>query len=239
MNGDNDMRLFIVRHGESYSNTQGRMMSWTDLALTDTGRAQAACAAPYVKELAGGEFDRIFSSDFKRAKETTEIISGRTDITLTPLIREMNLGELEGMTWQERYSKYAHIDLEHHLSEAQMPGGESFGQLKARCIKFCSEELDTIGKEDALVLIGTHGICMRTLTNVLMGRPDNMVNYINWPDNTSIVEIIYDAHHKIPPELVRLSDRTHLLRAGMADPGYEERLFSNVDYKSLITAEAE
>ena len=34
------MKLILIRHAESYSNTQGRIMSTTDLPLTEKGTKQ-------------------------------------------------------------------------------------------------------------------------------------------------------------------------------------------------------
>ena len=38
------MRVFLIRHAESYSNTGGRVMSFTDLPLTEKGVQQAVRA---------------------------------------------------------------------------------------------------------------------------------------------------------------------------------------------------
>ncbi len=228
------MKIYIIRHGESYSNTQGRMMSLTDLPLTEKGRQQALSAGPYLKKLyAGKEPDKIFSSDLKRANETVRLASGCEEIIVTPLVREMDLGVLEGMTWEERYSKYAHISLETGLSEAKMPGGESFFEVKERCRRFIDTYLRPM-PDDASVLIGTHGICMRVLTNLLMGKDDSAVNYINWPDNTSVTLIDYCCDGSRAPKLILLNERGHLFDSGLATEESDEyRLFTDVDYAGI------
>ena len=49
------MRLYIMRHAESYSNTQGRMMSTTDLPLTEKGVQQATVARLFFKKNIGAD----------------------------------------------------------------------------------------------------------------------------------------------------------------------------------------
>ncbi|MBQ1985271.1 MAG: histidine phosphatase family protein, partial [Clostridia bacterium] len=44
------MRIYTIRHGESYSNTGGTVMSYTDMPLTDKGREQVRRAGLSLKE---------------------------------------------------------------------------------------------------------------------------------------------------------------------------------------------
>jgi broad specificity phosphatase PhoE len=43
-------RMIFVRHGESESNLGKYFTGYTNVALTDRGRAQAACAAKALKD---------------------------------------------------------------------------------------------------------------------------------------------------------------------------------------------
>ena len=87
------MRIWIVRHGESENNKKALWTGWFDAPLTDKGREDAKGAG---KLLFGVNFDKVYSSDLSRAKETAEIaISGAKPI-VTPLLREINVGSLAG-----------------------------------------------------------------------------------------------------------------------------------------------
>ena len=57
-------RMIFVRHGESTGNALGRFYGHFDGALTDLGRAQAQCAAAYLKDT---RIDAAYGSDLKNA----------------------------------------------------------------------------------------------------------------------------------------------------------------------------
>ncbi|EKU22162.1 phosphoglycerate mutase, partial [Nannochloropsis gaditana CCMP526] len=76
--------FYIIRHGESTGNRQGILQGQRDYPLTDTGRQQAQETGRRLRQdaslqdLETGDvscfFDRIYSSDLTRAKNTAEII---------------------------------------------------------------------------------------------------------------------------------------------------------------------
>ena len=230
------MRLFLIRHAESYSNTQGRMMSSTDLDLTEKGLAQArAAGAALFSQLAGRRFDAAFSSTRLRARRTAEMILSAWQGESPPVralacLREMELGQLEGLTWEERAERFPDIETDRGLSALRAPGGESYEDLLRRCAEFCGE-LAAL-PENARVLTVSHGITLRALVNFLLMRPDGDVNFLNWPENTAITELEWLPGK--PGRLLRLFDDSHLRETGLASPDYEEwGLFAERDYLSL------
>ena len=50
MADDQNMHLVIIRHGESEWNKLNLFTGWTDVDLTDTGRAEAAAGGKALKE---------------------------------------------------------------------------------------------------------------------------------------------------------------------------------------------
>jgi broad specificity phosphatase PhoE len=98
-------KLYVVRHGETRWNFEGRWQGWQDSDLTETGRQQARQAA----ELLGDSGAHvIYSSDAGRAKETAGIINVTVgaEIKLDAALRERFYGEYEGMTSDEIVGKY-------------------------------------------------------------------------------------------------------------------------------------
>ncbi len=92
---------YVMRHGQSLANTAGLIISHPDnglhqYGLSDAGRSQVG--ASITTSLAGAA-TRIISSDFKRARETAEIVHARLacthQIDLEPRLRERFFGELE------------------------------------------------------------------------------------------------------------------------------------------------
>ncbi len=93
-------RLVIVRHAESDLNLQKRIQGQIDSVLTPKGVAQARKLAARIKNF---KVDKIYSSDLGRAYATTVEITKhwKVKIIRDPKLREINLGDWEGMTPKE------------------------------------------------------------------------------------------------------------------------------------------
>lgn len=121
----------IVRHGITDWNIQGIAQGSADVPLNDAGRLQAAAVA---ERLAGEEpWDMIVSSDLARAKETAEIISEKLALPISffdTRLREMNGGEIEGTTEEQRVEKWGadwrQLDLGMESKEAVAQRGVDF-----------------------------------------------------------------------------------------------------------------
>ena len=90
------MKLYVIRHGHSEDNLAGRHSGWAECSLTGRGMEDAAKAGELLR---GIKFDKIFSSDTKRARQTCAIaLPEMQDIVeYTPRIRETKVGSLTGM----------------------------------------------------------------------------------------------------------------------------------------------
>ncbi len=80
-------KVYIVRHGQTDNNAEGLVQS-SETPLSEKGKKQAQALGERFKHI---KFDRLFSSDYIRARETAEGIAKATEkpIELTPLLREM------------------------------------------------------------------------------------------------------------------------------------------------------
>ena len=86
------MKLYLIRHGESETNKSGCYTGWAQVSLTEKGFSDAKKVSPM---LVGLNFDKIYSSDLVRARQTLETALPGAVYETTPLIREINVGELE------------------------------------------------------------------------------------------------------------------------------------------------
>ncbi len=214
------MRIYTIRHGESYSNTGGTVMSYTDMPLTDKGKEQARRAGRSLREALQTDAPMYaFCSDLMRTQQTAEAfleqIDRKPEVVVKADLTEMNQGDLEGMTWAERMAKYSHIKTDVALSEVELPGGESFQDVKKRSLRFAEENLSNL-EDNAVVLIFSHGLALRIFINTLLGRPDEDVNRLNWLENTAICELEYNKETKSGTYL-RLNDFSHLGDLGADD----------------------
>src|SRR5438876_10058993 len=93
-------RIYLVRHGETVWNRDGRMQGHTDVSLSPVGEEQARRLA---ERLAGEKIDAVWSSDLCRASLTAEMLAAPHALTvrISPLLRESMLGNWEGKTEAE------------------------------------------------------------------------------------------------------------------------------------------
>ena len=102
--------LVLLRHGESTWNRENRFTGWTDVDLTEQGRAEAKEAGRLLKA-EGFDFDLAFTSVLKRAIRTLWIALDEMDrmwIPVTPSWRlnERHYGALQGLDKAETAAQY-------------------------------------------------------------------------------------------------------------------------------------
>lgn len=102
--------LVLLRHGESTWNRENRFTGWTDVDLTDQGRAEAKEAGRLLKA-EGFDFDVAFTSVLKRAIRTLWIALDEMDrmwVPVTPSWRlnERHYGALQGLDKAETAAQY-------------------------------------------------------------------------------------------------------------------------------------
>ena len=91
------VKVVFIRHGETEWNADGRYQGQSDVALSDTGRAQAALLADHFPV---EKIDVIYSSDLVRAFDTALAVAGRFGLPVhrEPAFREISFGDWEGLT---------------------------------------------------------------------------------------------------------------------------------------------
>jgi broad specificity phosphatase PhoE len=87
--------IYLVRHGRTDWNDQKLIQGHIDIPLNSEGKTAAKELANELKKI---KFDKVYSSDLLRAKETAEIISLEHQLTIetTVALRERTFGNLEG-----------------------------------------------------------------------------------------------------------------------------------------------
>ena len=164
-------RLFLVRHGSTAWNAEGRAQGQSDTPLDDVGRSQAERLGV---RLMPTPFVAAYSSDLKRVVDTAEpILRGRSLALQTiPELREKHYGEWEGMSYQEVEARYP--ELFKRLFEDDItfapPGGESDEELFNR-VRPVADRLRVAHQDDENVLVVGHGGSLRVLLVSLTGIP--------------------------------------------------------------------
>ena len=103
-------KLVLLRHGESVWNKENRFSGWTDVDLSETGRAEAVRAGELLRE-DGYAFDIAFTSVLKRAIRTLWIVLDEMDLMWIPVTRvwqlnERHYGALQGLNKAETAAEY-------------------------------------------------------------------------------------------------------------------------------------
>lgn len=162
------MKIYLIRHGQTDWNIQGKIQGSHDIPLNDAGRRQAELLA---EGMESRPVRKIFSSPLTRAMKTADMISRRQKVEIFPMpqLMEVEFGKWEGMTWdeiREAYPKeFRHWCL--NPAEASPPGGESQKEVTDRCVRAVKEILETTnGREDAAVI--SHGATMAHLVSYMM-----------------------------------------------------------------------
>jgi len=154
------VKLFLIRHGQTLWNEEGRYQGNKDIDLTEEGIKQARLTAEYLSDV---KFSCIYSSPLKRAVDTAKIINETNKgknlkIIIRENLKEMHFGKWEGMKF-EQLGREFHDEFQQWLKDPYNycpTGGESFRKVKKRAI----EEIEKIVKESedgGNVAVVTHG----------------------------------------------------------------------------------
>nr|WP_300004400.1 histidine phosphatase family protein [Tissierella sp.] len=160
------MKLYITRHGQTKWNIETRLQGWNDSDLTQKGKQDASALA---SRLADVNFDHIYSSTQKRARETAEIIKSDRNIDITELedLREIGFGQWEGMTMkdiQDNYKGEFDVYLKKPHLYKPILNGESYDEIFDRVNRALKEIIKNGGDN---ILIVSHGVTIKILTAIV------------------------------------------------------------------------
>ena len=104
------IKLVLLRHGESIWNKENLFTGWTDVDLSDHGKAEARRAGELLKA-EGFTFDVAFTSVLKRAVRTLWITLDELDLMWIPVehswrLNERHYGALQGLNKAQTAAKY-------------------------------------------------------------------------------------------------------------------------------------
>ena len=165
------MILYFTRHGESEWNLIHRIQGQHDSPLTERGIRMARQLKKRLKSL---EFDRCYTSPLGRAAETASILTEGTGVLPEPdeRIREVNLGEAEGLIMEELPPEELHA-FYHEPQNFHPRGGEGYEAAFQR-VSALLRELET---EDGCVLLVAHALILRLIRLYILDLPlENMMD---------------------------------------------------------------
>jgi len=161
---------WLVRHGETVWNRDGRIQGHRHVPLTERGGAQVRQTR---ERLAGEDLAVIYSSDAGHAIATAqEVAEGRDARVQTDArLREFAYGEWEGLTMPEAEAHSPEIfaaRIRRRNTAIAAPGGETTAELLARVGEFCRWARKRHSPDDNIAVVG-HGGSLRAVVVSLLG----------------------------------------------------------------------
>lgn len=163
-------RIFVIRHGETRWNAEGRLQGQLDSELSERGLEQVQAVA---RRLCVFRPVALYTSDLPRALATARAIAAASGLSAVPdpRLRERCLGVFEGKTRREL--EQSHASLWHRYKtegpEFVIPGGESARQRHERTLAALRHHAEAhLG--ESIVVVG-HGGTLNTAFRACTGLP--------------------------------------------------------------------
>ena len=183
--------IFIVRHGETKFNSEGRVQGGgLDSPLTTEGENQARFLSKYLKEQ-NFSCDFIYSSPLERSLHTARIVTSflHKEIIQDALLKEISCGEYEGKLISELDTeKLRRLRID---PTEKYPGGECVDDVRHRGDQFLTKLKNSNG-DTALVF--SHGNFLRAFACAATSLPSLMSMRI-YLDNTGFGSLFWSGDY--------------------------------------------
>jgi len=157
------MKITLVRHTEVDEKYHKKYNGHIDIGLSKRGQTQSQQLANY---FADKEFDLVYCSDLKRAKDTLSVFRQVKDAIYTSKLREKSWGRHEGLGFDEIIAQNE-IEYENFEQWIQALDGEPYEEYIKRIRAFFFGFLPTQQAEN--ILIVTHAGVIRVLMALVQG----------------------------------------------------------------------
>jgi probable phosphoglycerate mutase len=165
--------IYLVRHGETRWNLEGRIQGQLDSELTERGLEQARALGRLLREhVATTGPIALESSPTGRAVATARLVAAELGvdhaaIRTTPLLAERHMGRWAGMTLDEVDIAFPTENARRTIDDpAYVPEeGESYPDLLARAQRWLSSARPT-----PVTIAVTHGLIGRTIRGAYLGQ---------------------------------------------------------------------
>jgi 2,3-bisphosphoglycerate-dependent phosphoglycerate mutase len=167
----NELKIYLVRHGKTQYNVEGRFTGTTDVGLTPEGLEVTRQVA---EKLRDKKFEVAYHTRLKRSKITLqEILKYHPKVTVLEDDRliERSYGKLQKQKHADFIAKNGKdlFDKYHRSYDAVPPGGESIQMVEVRVLDFIKDLLAKMKREKVNVLICGHSNAMRPFRRYFEG----------------------------------------------------------------------
>ncbi|HHT45139.1 MAG TPA: hypothetical protein GXZ89_06570 [Fastidiosipila sp.] len=204
---DEETVLYLVRHGVTSGNIDRIIQGQFDVPLAAEGMAQAEKLGTRLLDY---RIDHAYTSDLQRANETARLIleaHDETKIVATKLLREIDMGEMQGQKYDYCRERYADVfeQLKDDPMGVRSPGGETGDEVLARGKTFLKKILSEHKNE--VLLAVSHGYIL----NLILQSLSSDFGFDTPPTvfaNTALTKLIF-SHDRLV-EIPLINDTSHL-----------------------------
>lgn len=156
--------LYLIRHGITQGNLDGKYIGLTDLSLCDEGYAA-------INSLKMDDFypdvQKVYSSPLLRCTETADIIYPNRYVKKVDNIAECDFGDFENKTPDELMENADYAEWLKGGFQAKAPNGESLEEFTLRCLDGLEEVFGDMMKDGVTqaAMITHGGVIMNLLAN--------------------------------------------------------------------------
>lgn len=156
--------IYLIRHGITRGNLEGKYIGLTDMPLCDEGYAAIKRMS---QENIYPDVQKVYSSSLRRCVETAEIIYPNRYIMQVDNISECDFGDFENKKAEELIGLPEYDEWLKGGFKAKAPNGESLEEFTLRCIDGLHEIFSDMMKEEiSKAAVVTHGgVIMNLLAN--------------------------------------------------------------------------
>ena len=155
---------YVARHGQTVLNAERRFRGNANPELDATGIKQAHQLAELFRPI---DISHIFCSDKVRSTKTAEIIAAAKGVPVHPTeaLRALDVGDFSG----QKRDKSSEAALQVYLDDccAQIPGGESLNDFKARIQPCLVSAVDLFFECGAPPLLVAHSSVVHEVGNIV------------------------------------------------------------------------
>lgn len=177
--------LILVRHGQSQWNLENRFTGWTDVSITDAGRADAVLSGKSLKDFT---FDIAFLSRLKRTQQTFDgLMKGHGQKKLPVLhdsaLNERHYGDLQGLNKADTIKKFGEeqVKLWRRSYDVRPPNGESLDDCVRRTVPFFKQYILPEVAAGKTVLVVAHGNSLKPIVMFLEHLSSDQVATLEIP----------------------------------------------------------
>lgn len=179
--------FYLVRHGQTILNSEGRVQGRIDSPLTQKGIDMARSLRPALSKIG---FTACISSPSQRATDTAYYMTGKQPDACFDGLQEFDFGTREGMFIKEAFKE----DPAHALGYQRW-----HGETKAEAVQRFLSCLEDIARQYGTgpILISSHGTIIREVLFSLDETFKKHPNHRSLVPNCSVCQLAYDTVFKI------------------------------------------